>query len=325
VPQDAPTSTPAPEPLPPPSDNPPSQAATTLPDKNRALAAWLSFAAGVFAFAAGIFVGYLLFTRADTPSAAPEVAAVTPPKEPAAPAKQEKPPVVVPILFPLPAAPVAAIEPQAVANPPANPVVVIPAKLPDPVKPADKPIVIDPLDNPDRKLDAPNGTAELVELNSDDHITLTGKVKVLKLNAVNGSVHFDASKLEAQEIVLAGEINGNCEFKLNAPNGKVAITRVFLGSCKLTVTAPGGEVILAEGGRIGGGATATLAAKTVDLKGTLNEGAKVRVTLTAPGSLRVAQMDGGATVTYKRSAPGDPEPKIVTGELRSGTRVTEDK
>jgi hypothetical protein len=307
------------------SDSPPSQAATTLPDKNRTLAAWLSFAVGAFAFVAGIFVGYLLFNHADKPPLTPEVAAVTPPKEPTTPAKQEKLPVLVPILIPLPAAPVAATEPQAVANPPANPVGVIPAKLPEPVRPADKPIVIDPLDNPDRKLDAPNGTAELVELNGDDHITLTGKIKVLKLSAVNGSVHLDASKLEAQEIVLAGEINGNCEFKLNAPNGKVVITRALLGSCKLTVTVPGGEVILAEGGRIGGGATATLTAKTVDVKGMLNEGAKVHVTLTAPGSLRVAQMDGGATVLYKRSAPGDPEPKIVTGELRSGTRVTEEK
>jgi len=33
-------------------------------------------------------------------------------------------------------------------------------------------------------------------------------------------------------------------------------------------------------------------------------------------------MDGGAKATVKKAAPDDPEPKIETGELRNGTKVT---
>ena len=210
--------------------------------------------------------------------------------------------------------------PTAEPVPPPKPIPVAP-----PPKPPEKPIVIDPFDNAERKLDAPDGTAEVVELNGDDRIVLTGRVKVLKLNAVNGSIGFDASGLEAEEIILAGDINGNCTLKFGARNGRVSIRGLIVGSCTVSVNAPGGTVTLAEGARIGGGASATFTAKTVEAKGMIDEGAKVFATLGSGGTLKIATMDGGASVTYKRSAPADPAPKVETGDLRGGTRVVEAK
>ena len=258
------------------------------------------------AFACGIAAGYFLFARTEQPAipSVPEVALIAPDKpkplpDPIPQATTPLPPAVA--AMPL-------VEPKPVA-----------------VLPPPKPILIDPLDNAERKLDAPDGLAEVVDLNGDDRIVLMGRIKVLKLNAVNGSVQLDASGLEAEEIILAGDINGNCALKFGARNGRVTIRGAVVGSCRVTVDAPGGSVTLIEGGRIGGGATATLTAKTVDAKGIIDEGAKVSAILTSGGTIRVASMDGGAVVTYKRSAPADPAPLVETGDLRGGTRVVEAK
>ncbi len=192
-------------------------------------------------------------------------------------------------------------------------------------RPQEKPIIIDPLDNPNPKLDAPGGTAEVIALDGSDRIVITGRVKVLKLNSINGDAQLDASGLEAEEIILDGDVNGNCRLQLNSRNGKVTIRGAFVGSGTLAVTAPGGTVTVAEGGRIGGGTTVTVTAKKVEAVGAINEGAKVNVTLTSGGVIRVATMDGGALVTYRRSGAGDPQPKVETGQLRGGTRVVEAK
>lgn len=80
-----------------------------------------------------------------------------------------------------------------------------------------------------------------------------------------------------------------------------------------------------SGGRIGGGAELTLSVKRFDAVGLIHEGAKVRVTVDSGGSVKVGQLDGGATVTWKRAATTDPAPKVETGDLRSGTKVTEEK
>ena len=313
---------PAPAPEQPADETPVTAAAEVLPPAPppaRRPRVWRTAAVVCSPFACGILVGYVLFARAEKPAATPppELAAVAPVQESPAPAHPDPlPQAVVPKPVPTPPGPVAA---AAVPRQP-KPVEVAPApRVPQ------RTIVIDPFDDPVRHLDAPDGVAEVVELNGGDHLTLTGRVKVLTLNAVNGSVRVDASGLVAEEVVLAGDIDGNCDFKFNAPNGKVTIRRALVGSCTLTVTAPGGAVTLAEGGRIGGGVTVTLTSKTVDAQGPIGEGARVNTTLTTGGAIRVAAVGGGAVVTYKRAAAGDPEPKVERGERRGGNRVVEVK
>ena len=274
---------------------------------------WVPFAACV-ALAGTAIAGYFMFVGTGEPAvtAATALAAGAPPKEVHAPTRPAPVSPVVPSVVPPTPKPVAEIP-----LPPA-PVAVTPPK------PAEKPLLLDPADNPDRKLDAPDGTAEVIELNGDDRFGMTGRVKVLKLNAVNGSVRIDAPDLDVEEIVLTGDINGNCTLKF-AARSRVTIRGAVVGSCKLTILAPGGTVTLAEGGRIGGGAIVTLNAKTFDSKGKIDEGARVHATLSAGGSMRIAAMDGGAVVIYRRAAPGDPEPILERGDLRGGTRIVEGK
>lgn len=282
-----------------------------------------SLLAAAASFAIGVFAGYLLFARDGNTPSLPETAKSPASTEASAnseitaiPIAKQKVksinPDALPVIVPTP--------PKTELAPPPTPVAVA-----SPPEPQEKPIIIDPLENPDRKLDAPAGTAEVIALDGSDRLTLTGRVKVLKLNSINGDAQVDASGLEAEEIILDGDVNGNCRVRLNSRNGKVTIRGAFVGSSTLAVTAPGGTVTVAEGGRIGGGTTVTLTAKKVEAIGAINEGAKVNVTLTSGGAIRIATMDGGAIVTYRRSGAGDPQPKVETGQLRGGTRVVEAK
>jgi hypothetical protein len=277
---------------------------------------WVPVAATVSALVVGISTGYFLYSRTEEPSLATGIVEriVKPPASVLTAGNGVTAPTssTVPLLVPMPASKEILPQPHAVALAPE-------AKTPE------KAILIDPADNADLKLDAPMGTAELVPLDGDDRITLSGRVKILKVNSVNGSIQLDASRLVAEEIVLDGDVNGNCRLKLNSAGGRVTIRGAFVGSSTLAVTAPGGTVILAEGGRIGGGTTVTVTAKAVESKGLINEGAKVNATLDSGGAIRVASLDGGASVTYRRAGAGDPKPKVETGELRSGTRVIEAK
>ena len=134
----------------------------------------------------------------------------------------------------------------------------------------------------------------------EDHLTLTGKVRLLKIGSVGGKAILDASGLEAEEIVITGDLNANAVVKLNAPNGNVTIGGHVTGSAKLTVTAPGGEVIVSAGsGKFDGGAEVTIQAKRVEVKGRMSGNARLVVTLTAGGSAAIGVVEDKAVVVYQ--------------------------
>jgi hypothetical protein len=181
---------------------------------------------------------------------------------------------------------------------------------------------VGPFDGPNRAFDLPNGTVEVGDLNGDERLTLAGKVKTLRVGGLNGEVVLDASKLEASEVVIGGDINGGTVLKLNAPGGRVVIAGSVNGSAKLTIHAPGGEVVVeGEGANVTGGTVVVVTARRVDLRALVNGGARVEATLTAGGSLRAARMDGGAAVRYKPAKAGGPAPVVETGDLRGGATV----
>ncbi len=183
-------------------------------------------------------------------------------------------------------------------------------------------IVLDPFEVRERVFADARAVVAIPDMNGKDHITLRGNVKVLKLGSINGEAVLDASALEAEEIHVSGDINGNCVVKLSAPTGKIVIGGYVVGSCKLYLNATGGEVVLREkSGRFGGGARIAITAKQVELCGLVNEGCHVAVTLNPIGSLRVVTMDGGAKVQYRRANPTDPPPRVESGLLRNGTKV----
>gem|GEM_PF-4820768 len=198
----------------------------------------------------------------------------------------------------------------------------IPIPVPMPKVEAKRIEKINAFDGLEHKLDLPDGIAEIQDLNGEERLILTGKVKVLKLGHIAGASQIDASKLEVGEIIFTANIDGSAEVKLNAPAGKVTMSHQVDGSAKLTIHAPGGEVIFrGEDGHITGGTRLTITAKRVDFQSDLTGGTHIDATLTKGGSLRTRRMTEGATVRYQLADASDPEPKIETGELSGGASV----
>lgn len=263
----------------------------------------LLLAAGGTVLVVAAVAGFVYYDRADASRTQPatELAALTSP-EPASPVRH---------VAPLPHEP---------KLPDAIPAPVEPPKRDGP-RPVGVVMKVDPKIAPQRHFDHPDDTAALPDLNTGDRVTLTGKVRVLRLGSVNGKGALDASGLVAEEVVITGDLNGEALVLVNAPNGKVTVGGYVIGAAKLTIVAPGGEVVVAHTGRVTGGATMTVTAKRLEVNCPLSGGAKVAVTLTAGGSLKLARAEEGATVTYKKAAASDPPPTIEKGDLHGGAKV----
>ena len=65
--------------------------------------------------------------------------------------------------------------------------------------------------------DAPDDIASVPDLNSNDRVVLTGRVRILKLGAVNGKGVLDASGLLAEEIEIGGDMASEASVTVNAP------------------------------------------------------------------------------------------------------------
>ena len=123
-------------------------------------------------------------------------------------------------------------------------------KGPPPVPPVDPPkkagprpigvvMKVDPKIAPQRHFDHPDDTAALPDLNTNDRVVLTGRVRALRLGSVNGNGSVDASGLVAEEVIITGDLNGEATVTVNAPNGKVALGGYVAGASKLTIRAAG--------------------------------------------------------------------------------------
>ncbi len=263
----------------------------------------LLLAAGGAVLVVAAVAGFVYYDRADASRTQPatELAALTSP-EPASPVRH---------VAPLPHEP---------KLPDAIPAPVEPPKRDGP-RPVGVVMKVDPKIAPQRHFDHPDDTAALPDLNTGDRVTLTGRVRILRLGSVNGKGTLDASGLVAEEVVITGDLNGEAVVQLHAPTGKVTVGGYVMGNAKLTILAPGGEVVVAHTGRVTGGATMTVTAKRLEVNCPLSGGAKVAVTLTAGGSLKLTRAEEGATVTYKKAAPTDPPPTIEKGDLHGGAKV----
>ncbi len=263
----------------------------------------LLLAAGGAVLVVAVVAGFVYYDRADASRTQPatELAALTSP-EPASPVRHVAP---LPHEPKLPDAIPAPVEPPRPVGP--RPVGVV--------------MKVDPRIAPKRHFDHPDDTAALPDLNTGDRVTLTGRVRVLRLGSVNGKGALDASGLVAEEVVITGDLNGEALVLVNAPNGRVTVGGYVIGAAKLTIVAPGGEVVVAHTGRVTGGATMTVTAKRLEVNCPLSGGAKVNVTLTAGGSLKLKRAEEGATLTYKKAAASDPPPTIAKGDLHGGAKV----
>jgi hypothetical protein len=264
-------------------------------------------------------MGYLLFGR-DTPAVSPsavEVGAAAPsielpskPPLPIAPPPREVKPA------PWPPVPTDLKPPQ----PPAPP---------EPPKPAVRAVgvvmKVDPKITPQRHFDHPDDTAALPDLKTGDRVVLTGRVRVLRLGSVSGKAVLDASGLIAEEVAITGDLGGESQVSVHAPNGTVAVGGYVTGAAKLNVAASGGSVVIAGSGRVASGAIITATAKTLEVKCPISDGARITITFDAVGSLKLSRTEDGASVRYRRAKPDDPDPAIHFGDLRDRATVLEEK
>lgn len=176
-----------------------------------------------------------------------------------------------------------------------------------------------------REVNDASGQCEVEPLNGDARVKLVGKVKVLRVGSLHGAAILDASELEAQEIVVAGDINGGTVARLNAPRGTVRIQGDVNGGAALDINAPGGSVTVGGdgAGNVGGGTRVHIAAKDVHLRGAGTGGTHIAVVLSQGGSLKFGRLQEGAHVRWKKSAEGDPAPKVEAGEVLGGASCGE--
>ena len=212
-----------------------------------------------------------------------------------------------------------------------NPAADVPAKRPE--EPQDIPDVLAaiPLDQdlPGRgmnvEINAPRGRHTIESVTGNDSFKLSGKVKKLTIAGVHGQGVLTTEKLTAEEVVVTGSVNEAGALKLDVPGGSVTFLGSLDGAARVRVNAPGGKVTFGPvdksrhgGGIIVGSAHVTIIARDVDLRGVVDGGARVMVTLTEGGSLRFSMIAGGAHVHYRKAKPGDPDPKIDRGEVTAG-------
>lgn len=265
----------------------------------------LAFGAlALLAAGAGAFA--LIRSPKPEPERYPEVARVSPAPRPPQPE-----------VAPLPHEPIAkptdTIEPKPQPKP-----------QPKPELPAPKPgavILIDPFDAPKRHIDVADAEVRVPDLHGEHEIVLSGKARVLKLGSLHGRVRLDASKLNVQEVIVAGDLHGDAQLVVSAPNGRVTVNGFVIGSAKLTVLAPGGAVLFAESARLDAGSTVTATAKDLTVRGPMLGGTKLSATLTSGGALKLTTLEGGATVTYRKEKPTDPAPAVDRGDVRGGAKV----
>lgn len=204
---------------------------------------------------------------------------------------------------------------------PPQPIAVEPPKKKDGPRPVGVGIAVNPKIEPKRHFDHPDDTAKVPDLNTGDRVILTGRVRVLKLGSVNGKGVLDASGLVAEEVIVGGDLSSDAQVLVSAPNGTVKVNGFVTGASRLTITAPGGEVIVEGSGRLSGGPRVTIAAKRLEVKCPMSGTARVSVTLTAGGALKLGLMEENATVAYKKAAPNDPPPTVEKGVVRGAAQV----
>jgi hypothetical protein len=103
----------------------------------------------------------------------------------------------------------------------------------------------------------------------------------------------DCSELDAAEVIVTGAITGGSRLAIRAPGGIVRFLAGVEGRSDVDVTTRAVEFQ----SRIAGAGT------------------RVRVTLTAGGSLGFAEIADPARLEYRKSAPDDPDPAVTRGKV----------
>jgi hypothetical protein len=189
-----------------------------------------------------------------------------------------------------------------------------------------KPEQIDPEKHGEEiRLNDPDGAYSVAELLDGATLKLTGQIRTLTVNRVDGEALLDASGLRAREIIFAGPVNGGSWVRVFAPGGKVELRDQINGLATAEIEAPGGKVVLGAPTQtcINGTTLLSITAAEVDLRGKAGGAARIHVTLSRGGKLKFGELDGAARLEYRRSAPDDPAPTVERGRVFATAKVVE--
>jgi len=184
------------------------------------------------------------------------------------------------------------------------------------------------------KLNDPDGEYVVKTMTGGQEITLLGKIKTLKIDSVNERSVLDATRLDAEEIVMTGDINSGSKvllgkahtIKIRSLNDQslldasemdaenVLLTGGVNSRSTLKLHVPKGSIVI--DGEINGDAQVEIVAKKLDLRGAVNgPQTYILLTLSKGGSLQFRRLSGGVRLHYRKADAGDPAPRIERGEV----------
>jgi hypothetical protein len=166
----------------------------------------------------------------------------------------------------------------------------------------------------------PVGGFLLSAINGPDLVKPVGTASRLALGDINGEPTIDLCQLTTKHLEFHGTINGSPRISLKAPAGTVVFHRNVGGSAHLHIVAPDGAVTFHA--PVNGGARLTISARSVEFAAGLDGGAAADLTLTPGGTLSFTRLNGGSSLTHRKSHPDDP-PTVITGDPSGNGRLIE--
>ena len=168
----------------------------------------------------------------------------------------------------------------------------------------------------------PDLTYDLPPLRKGEYFVLKGELRTLRVTGLDAGSILDASGLKASIITVTGTIDNHSVLKLSAPSGTVHVASKIDGRSNVEVSAPDGEVKFLvsttpdrDGSKIDNGSTVAVTGRTVEFRGDISGAdTRVTVTLTRNARLKVATVNGQATVEYKAPA-GGAAPDVTVGPV----------
>jgi hypothetical protein len=173
------------------------------------------------------------------------------------------------------------------------------------------------------RVDRPDGLYRLDRLTDGRKVRLVGEAETLVVAGLDGGAVLDASGLAVRDVLFTGPVGGGSTAVVRtAADGGVLFRDGVDGRSRVTIQAgfvafmdPPGKNQPAA--RVAGGSRVEVTARGAYFGGLITgPGTRVAVTLTAPGRLQFAAVDGAAELVYRTERPSDPPPRVTRGQVR---------
>jgi len=174
------------------------------------------------------------------------------------------------------------------------------------------------------KIDQPDDPFHFPKLGPGNKVKLTGRVKKLYVEGLDGGAELDATGLANDGLYVTGLLDGGAVLKAKTDGPTVSFKYGVRGGSVVEVDAPKAAAAFATyapktGPAVGGGSRVTLRAKSVSVALPVDgAGTVLDVTFSRGGALKLDAVTGGALVRYRPEHRADPPIKLTPGRLSGG-------